>query len=164
MEKDVKTVLYKVHKKLQARIISFAGFKMPVWYTSIIDEHLSVRNKVGIFDLSHMGELFFEGSDVLDYLQSITPNDVSLMNDGDCQYNMLTTEKGTIVDDMIIYKYNHKKYMIIVNAANIKKDINWFESHLKGNVKIIDACNDYSLIAVQGPSSVEVLEDYGLTT
>ena len=158
---DKKTALYNIHSKLGAKLIPFAGYIMPVWYSSIKEEHLRVRNKVGIFDLSHMGEVFVEGKDALAYLQKLTPNDLSAANDWQCQYSMLMLDSGGVVDDLIFYKYNKEKYLIVINASNIDKDINWLMKHKQGDVKISHLSDEYSLIAIQGPESENVLQDFG---
>ena len=159
-----KTKLYNVHKKLNAKIIDFAGFLMPVQYTSIISEHKAVRNSVGVFDVSHMGKIFIEGEDSLDFIQHITINDASKLFAGRVQYSAMCYSDGGIVDDLLVYKFNNNKFMFVVNAANIEKDFNWMNENLDfrldGNVfdiKINNFSNEYSLIAVQGPNSKEVI-------
>ena len=118
-----KTKLYNIHEKLNSKIVEFAGFLMPVQYTSIIAEHKAVRNSVGIFDVSHMGEVFIEGDKAIDFVQLITINDASKLFPGRVQYSAMCYPDGGIVDDLLVYKLNDKKYMLVINAANIDKDV-----------------------------------------
>ena len=126
-----KTKLYEVHQKLGGKIVPFAGFLMPIQYEGINIEHLHVRNNVGLFDVSHMGEFILKGDQSLSLLQLICSNDVSSIGDGRAQYNCLINETGGIIDDLIIYKFNDNKFMLVTNAANIKKDWNWINLHNK---------------------------------
>ncbi|MEJ2614098.1 MAG: glycine cleavage system aminomethyltransferase GcvT [Ignavibacteriaceae bacterium] len=153
-----KTKLYNIHEKLNAKIVEFAGFLMPVQYTSIIAEHKAVRNSVGIFDVSHMGEIFIEGKKALDFVQHLTINDASKLSTGRVQYSAMCYPDGGIVDDLLIYKLDENKYMLVINAANIDKDVNWMKDNNKFDVMITDSSSDYSLIAVQGPKSKEVVQ------
>lgn len=166
MEKDYKrTSLYANHQKLNARIIQFAGWEMPVWYSGIIQEHLCVRNNVGIFDVSHMGEFYFEGPGALAFLNSMVTNDLSKVKDLQGQYNLLHTEDGGIVDDLIVYRVDEQHWFTVVNAGNIDKDWGWFQKFLPtdGSVTAINRSNDYSLFALQGPKVFNVLSDLGVT-
>lgn len=152
------TKLNLIHKQLNAKLVEFAGFEMPVYYTSIVDEHMAVRNNVGIFDVSHMGEIFIKGSDALDFVQKITINDASKLVTGKAQYSAMCYENGGIVDDLLVYKL-HESFMLVVNASNKDKDFNWMKKNIKNeNVEIIDKSDDYTLIAVQGPKSAETLK------
>ena len=153
-----KTKLYNAHEKLNAKIVEFAGFLMPVQYTSIIAEHKAVRNSVGIFDVSHMGEVFIEGEKALDFVQHITINDASKLFPGRVQYSAMCYQDGGIVDDLLVYKLDDNNFMLVINAANIDKDINWMNDNNQFNVKITNPSDDYSLIAVQGPKSREVVQ------
>lgn len=168
MEGDLKsnvkrTALYDRHIELGARIIEFAGFDMPVWYTGMVEEHLAVRTKAGIFDLSHMGEVFFEGPGAFDYLQSITCNDLSKISEGKCQYTLLTMPEGGVVDDLIIYQLGKEKFLAVINASRVDNDIPWFRAHLpSGGVQMTNVSDETSLIAVQGPASIELLADFGV--
>jgi len=158
-----KTALHEEHIKLGARMIEFAGFHMPVWYTGMIEEHQIVRTKVGLFDLSHMGEVYFEGEGAFDYLQSITCNDLSKIKPGRCQYTLLTTPGGGVIDDLIIYWLEAEKFLAVINASRINEDVRWFKEHLPlGGVHMTNACDRTALIAVQGPSSEELLQDFGI--
>lgn len=165
MEKDHKrTSLYASHQKLNARIIQFAGWEMPVWYSGIIQEHLNVRQNVGIFDVSHMGEFYFEGPGALEFLNSMVTNDLAKVKDFQGQYNLLHTEEGGIVDDLIVYRVDEQHWFTVVNAGNIDKDWNWFQKFLPqdGSVKSINRSNDFSLFALQGPKAFSVLNDLGV--
>ncbi len=156
---DIKKVaLNDIHEKLGAKMIPFAGYNMPVRYSSDIEEHKCVREKVGVFDVSHMGEFFIEGPDALDLIQKITSNDASKLEVGKAQYSCFPNATGGIVDDLIVYKLAEEKYMLVVNASNIDKDWNWVEQHKTGNVTTSNKSDDYSLLAVQGPKSVETLQ------
>jgi aminomethyltransferase len=112
------TVFNKIHKDLGARMVEFAGFEMPLEYSGIVNEHLTVRNSVGVFDVSHMGEIFVKGPEAINFLQRITSNDVSKLEAGKAQYSCFPNGKGGIVDDLIVYKYEEDKYMLVVNASN----------------------------------------------
>ncbi|MFZ0455728.1 MAG: glycine cleavage system aminomethyltransferase GcvT [Ignavibacteriaceae bacterium] len=153
-----KTKLYNIHKKLNAKIVEFAGFLMPVQYTSIIAEHKAVRNAAGIFDVSHMGEVFIQGKNALDFVQQITINDASKLFPGRVQYSAMCYPDGGIVDDLLVYKLDDTKYMLVINAANIDKDVKWMKDNNKFDVKINDSSNEYSLIAVQGPKSKDIVQ------
>jgi len=151
--------LEKVHESLGAKMTPFAGFNMPLKYSSDIEEHTCVRNGVGVFDVSHMGEFLIEGTDALALIQKIISNDASKLTDGQALYSCLMNGKGGIVDDLLVYRFNDKKYMLVVNAANIEKDKNWI---LKWNdfneVKFTDISEQTSLLAVQGPKAEKVLQ------
>ena len=153
-----KTTLYSVHEKLNAKIVDFAGFKMPVQYSSIIAEHKAVRNSVGVFDVSHMGEIFIRGEEALDFVQHITINDASTLTSGRVQYSAMCYPDGGIVDDLLVYRINEKKFMLVVNASNKEKDFNWMKENNKFNVNIDDESDEYSLLAVQGPNSKNVIQ------
>jgi len=153
-----KTRLYSIHEKLGAKIVDFAGYKMPVQYTSIIFEHKSVRTSVGVFDVSHMGEIFISGEKALDFVQHITVNDASLLIDGRVQYSAMCYKDGGIVDDLLVYRINEKKYMLVVNASNKDKDYQWMIENNNFEVDINDESDEYSLLAVQGPNSKKVIE------
>ena len=120
-----KTFLYSKHSELGAKISDFAGFQMPISYTSVNKEHLHVRNSVGIFDVSHMGEIIVTGKNSTNLLQRICSNDISKLNPGMAQYNCITNFKGGIIDDLIVYQIDEDKYLLVVNASNIQKDYNW---------------------------------------
>lgn len=153
-----KTKFYELHKKAGAKIVEFAGYEMPVQYSSIIAEHKAVRDSVGVFDVSHMGEIFVEGSNALDFIQHITVNDASKLSPGKVQYSAMCYPDGGIVDDLLVYNIAEKKYMLVVNAANIEKDYNWMIENNKFGVKINNLSDEYSLLAVQGPNSELVVQ------
>ena len=152
-----KTTLYNHHIEKDAKIVSFAGFAMPIQYSGIIDEHNTVRNSVGIFDLSHMGEFEISGKGAEVFLQKMTINDVANLEIGQAQYTAMCTNEGGIIDDCVLYR-NEVFYLIVVNASNIEKDFLWLNKHLEENVSLIDASDDTTLIAVQGPESKELLK------
>ncbi|MEN8192165.1 MAG: glycine cleavage system aminomethyltransferase GcvT [Bacteroidota bacterium] len=154
-----KTKFYNVHKKLGAKLIEFAGYLMPVQYSSIINEHKVVRNSVGVFDVSHMGEVIIKGERALDFVQYITINDASKLSDGRVQYSAMCYEDGGIVDDLLIYRMNKDEYFLVINASNIEKDIEWMNRNNSFGVEIINESDEYSLLAVQGPNSKKVLQE-----
>jgi aminomethyltransferase len=122
-----KTKFYFLHERLGAKIVDFAGFKMPIQYTSILNEHKAVRNSVGVFDVSHMGEIFILGKDAAKVAQYITVNDVSKLTPGRVQYSAMCYENGGIVDDLLVYKFNDEKFMFVVNASNKDRDFEWIK-------------------------------------
>lgn len=152
-----KTKLYNVHKKLGAKIVEFAGFEMPVQYSSIIAEHKAVRNSAGVFDVSHMGEVFVSGSTALEFVQYITVNDASKLSDGRVQYSAMCYPDGGIVDDLLVYKIDDRNFMLVINASNIEKDFQWMNDNNISGAVLKNCSDDYSLIAVQGPNSKEIL-------
>lgn len=156
---EVKNVaLNDLHVKLGGKMVSFAGFNMPVRYSSDIDEHKCVREKVGVFDVSHMGEFFVSGTGALALIQKVTSNDASKLEKGQAQYSCFPNETGGIVDDLIVYKLEEAEYMLVVNASNIEKDWNWIKKFQTDDVTLVNASDHYSLFAVQGPKAVETLQ------
>lgn len=154
-----KTPFYNKHVSLGAKIVEFAGFQMPVMYSSIMDEHMTVRTKAGLFDVSHMGEFLVEGNDAEAFLNYLTLNDVSVLDDNQAQYSAMCYPDGGIVDDLIVYRLEKEKYMMVVNAGNIQKDFEWVKTNLKGKVSVKNASDDYALLALQGPESVQILKE-----
>ena len=152
-----KTPFTEIHRSLGAKLVEFAGFEMPVQYSGIIDEHLAVRNKVGVFDVTHMGEFIVRGKDAGAFLQRMTINDVSKLFEGRIQYSALCYDNGGIVDDLLVYHCGDH-YMLVVNASNTQKDFDWLKSHLSGDVELKDLSDSYSLLAVQGPRSLATLQ------
>lgn len=152
------TKFNRIHKKLNAKLVEFAGYEMPVYYNSIVEEHLAVRENVGMFDVSHMGEIFITGEDALAFVQKITINDASKLNVGKAQYSAICYGNGGIVDDLLVYRLENG-FMLVVNAANKDKDYEWMLQNKEGNVIIEDQSDDYSLIALQGPKSLETLQN-----
>lgn len=158
-----QTFLHDKHIKLGARMVDFAGWHMPVQYSSIIEEHKTVRENVGLFDVSHMGEVIVKGEDALPYLNKLVPQDVTKLVDRKAVYCQMTNKQGGIIDDLIIYKIEDNKYLIIVNAARIDEDLNWMVRNKLGfNVDIINESHNYSLLAVQGPKAVELIQKMGV--
>jgi aminomethyltransferase len=150
--------LNDVHVKLGAKMVPFAGYNMPVRYSSDIEEHMAVRNDVGVFDVSHMGEFTLKGPNALDLIQRVTSNDASKLVDGQAQYSCLPNETGGIVDDLIIYKVKDNDYLVVVNASNIEKDWNWISKFNTKGVDMKNISDDICLFAVQGPKAVTVLQ------
>ena len=153
------TELNDIHVGLGAKMVEFAGYNMPVQYAGVKAEHLSVRESIGVFDVSHMGEFFVSGENSFAFLQSILSNDLSKIVDGQAQYTCLPNETNGIVDDLIVYKFNTNKYMLVVNASNIEKDWNWINSKKSHGVNIKNESNDYSLLAIQGPNAIEAMQN-----
>jgi len=153
-----KTRFNKIHYSLGAKMVEFAGYEMPVQYSSIISEHKAVRNSVGVFDVSHMGEIFISGERALDFVQLITINDASKLEPGKVQYSAMCYTDGGIVDDLLVYKIADDNFMLVVNASNIEKDFNWMVENNEYSVEINNSSDDYSLLAVQGPNSGKVIQ------
>lgn len=153
-----RTALYNKHVSLGAKMVPFAGFDMPVQYSGLLDEHFAVREKVGIFDVSHMGQFYVEGDGALDLLQWITTNDVAKLAKRQAQYSCLPNENGGIVDDLIVYKMAADKYFVVVNASNIDKDWKQFTSQNKFGATLTNVSDETSLIAIQGPKATETLQ------
>jgi aminomethyltransferase len=154
-----QTKFFNIHKNLNAKIIEFAGFEMPIHYTSIIQEHKAVRNSVGVFDVSHMGEIIIKGDRALDFVQYVTINDASKLFPGRVQYSAMCYEDGGIVDDLLVYKISENEFMFVVNASNIDKDFQWLVQNNKFNVFLENKSDSYSLLAIQGPNSLKVVEN-----
>ena len=146
------------HISLGAKMIEFAGYNMPVSYSGLNDEHATVRNGVGVFDVSHMGEFILKGDNALDLIQRVTSNDASVLTDGKAQYSCLPNGKGGIVDDLLVYRIDEKTYMLVVNASNIDKDWNWISSHNTKGVDMKNISDRTSLLAVQGPKAIDTLQ------
>lgn len=155
---DKKTPLYDVHEKLGGKIVPFGGYLLPVQYgTGVITEHMAVRTRAGLFDVSHMAELMFEGPDAVANIQRLCTTDIAFMTDGQVKYAMMCNEKGGIVDDLVIYRMKEDKYMLVVNAGNHEKDAAWVETYLSGDVKYEDISESLAQIALQGPESEGIL-------
>lgn len=153
------TTLTQVHIDLGARMVPFAGFNMPVQYEGVIAEHLTVRNGVGVFDVSHMGEFLVEGPNALQLIQKVTSNDASTLVIGRAQYSCLPNETGGIVDDLIVYRVKEETYLLVVNASNIEKDWDWISKYNKDAGAVMrNLSDDYSLLAIQGPKAVEAMQ------
>ena len=150
------TALTSEHEALGAKLVDFAGFRMPIQYHSIRGEHMRVRQTVGVFDVSHMGEFFVTGADREEFLQRVTVNDVKGMAVGQAQYNCMCLPHGGIVDDLLIYK-SADHIMVVVNASNVEKDWNWLSRNVAGDVQLTDRSSEFSLLAVQGRNAVDVV-------
>ena len=150
--------LNDVHVKLGGKMVPFAGYHMPVRYSSDIEEHMTVRNGVGVFDVSHMGEFTITGPHALDLIQRVTSNDAAKLSDGQAQYSCLPNEHGGIVDDLIVYRIGENNYLIVVNASNIEKDWNWFARFNTMGADMKNISDDICLFAVQGPKATETLQ------
>jgi len=153
-----KTTLYPIHEKIGAKIVEFAGYMMPIQYTSIIAEHKAVRDSVGVFDVSHMGEVFVTGEKAKDFVQNITVNDVSKLYPGRVQYSAMLYNDGGIVDDLLVYKFADDKFLLVVNGSNVEKDFNWMKENNTFGVALENKSDEYSLLAVQGPNSTKTLQ------
>ena len=153
-----RTALFDKHVSLGAKIVPFAGFEMPVQYSGVTEEHFAVREKAGMFDVSHMGQFFIEGPGSKELLQKVTTNNVDTLEDGKAQYSCLPNENGGIVDDLIVYKIADEKYFVVVNASNIDKDWNNISKYNTFGAKMTNASDDMSLIAIQGPKATEILQ------
>ena len=155
----MKTIaLQSSHEALGAKMVPFAGYTMPVQYIGVNAEHETVRNGVGVFDVSHMGEFLIEGPNALDLIQSVSSNDASKLSVGNAQYSCLPNETGGIVDDLIIYKIKEDTYLLVVNASNIEKDWNWIVSKNTMGAELKNISEAYSLLAIQGPKAVEAMQ------
>ncbi|MBL0328712.1 MAG: glycine cleavage system aminomethyltransferase GcvT [Bacteroidetes bacterium] len=156
---ELKSVaLENKHIALGAKMVPFAGYNMPVSYSGLNDEHATVRNAMGVFDVSHMGEFILKGEHALDLIQRVTSNDAAVLADGKIQYSCLPNDKGGIVDDLLVYRMNQNEYMLVVNASNIEKDWNWISKFNTKGVEMKNISDDVSLLAVQGPKAILALQ------
>lgn len=152
------TALTDKHISLGAKMVPFAGYNMPVQYEGINVEHATVRNAVGVFDVSHMGEFIVKGENALDLIQRVTSNDAAKLHDGKVQYSCLPNKDGGIVDDLLVYRIDEKTYMLVVNASNIEKDWKWIQQFNTANVEMHDISDKTSLLAIQGPKAADALQ------
>lgn len=152
------TAFNEIHKKAGAKMVEFAGYEMPIEYTGIIDEHNTVRNAVGVFDVSHMGEFWVKGPNALELVKKLTSNDPATLVPGQAQYACFPNGKGGIVDDLLVYYYQPEKYMLVVNAANIEKDWNWVVSNNNVGAELENASDRISQLAIQGPKALATLQ------
>ena len=157
------TPFTKFHEQAEARMVPFAGYNMPVEFTGITDEHITVREKAGVFDVSHMGEFWVTGPSAIDFIQYITSNDASLLFDGKIQYSCFPNGKGGIVDDLLVYRFNSEKYLLVVNAANIEKDWNWCVKNasrfgITPGRDLVNASDDTAQLAIQGPLAMKAMQ------
>lgn len=159
MGTDLKrTPLFDEYAKYGGKTIDFGGWELPVQFSSIKEEHDAVRNRAGLFDVSHMGEIIVEGTDSLPYLQYLLTNDISKVEIGGAQYNAMCYENGGVVDDLLVYHLEENRYLLCVNAANIEKDYDWMLRHVEGEVTVTNKSDEYAQIALQGPLSEEILQ------
>ncbi len=152
------TALSLVHEALGAKMVPFAGYNMPVSYEGVVAEHETVRSAVGVFDVSHMGEFLITGPNALALIQKVTSNDASKLEDGQAQYSCFPNADGGIVDDLIVYRLEAEKWLLVVNASNIEKDWNWIASHNDVDAELKNLSEDFSLLAIQGPKAVEAMQ------
>lgn len=150
--------LHAIHEALNAKMLPFAGYNMPIQYEGVKAEHAAVRESVGVFDVSHMGEFLLEGPNALALIQKVTSNDASKLKIGDAQYSCLPNATGGIVDDLLVYRVKEETYLLVVNASNIDKDWDWISSHNNDNVFMVNLSDGYSLLAIQGPKAVEAMQ------
>jgi aminomethyltransferase len=153
-----RTALYDVHSALKAKIVPFAGFEMPVEYSGITNEHMCVRSGVGVFDVSHMGEFWVKGPQALSFVQKVTTNDASTLEIGKIQYSCFPNGKGGIVDDLLVYRYDTEKYLLVVNAGNIDKDWQWCQAQNSMGAELENASDNISQLAIQGPKATVLLQ------
>ena len=155
-----KTPLNKAHRDLGGKMVDFGGWDMPVQYTAgVISEHLATRTRAGLFDVSHMGEFYVEGEDAIRFVDKLTTNDVTKLVDGQAQYSTLTRENGTVVDDLLVYRFDSDKLLLVVNASTTEKDWEWISSHVAGeNITLTNASADYCQIAVQGKDALAIVQ------
>lgn len=152
------TPFINIHKALDAKMHEFAGYLMPIEYSGIIDEHLTVRNAVGVFDVSHMGEIWVKGPKAFDFVQRMTTNDVAALPIGKIQYSCLPNGKGGIVDDILVYHYEYQKYLLVVNASNLEKDWKWLNDNNTEGAEMDNASEWMAQLAVQGPKATQILQ------
>ncbi len=153
-----KTAFYDYHLALGAKMVPFAGFEMPVEYAGIKHEHLNVRNNIGVFDVSHMGEIWVKGPAAFELVQKLTSNDIQKLIPGGIQYTCFPNESGGIVDDLLVYYYDREKYLLVVNASNLEKDYNWVIDHNQEGAELENASEHMAQLAVQGPRATELLQ------
>ena len=153
-----KTVFNEIHRQCGGKMVPFAGFDMPVEFAGITAEHMAVRNSVGVFDVSHMGEIWVKGPQALAFVQKVTSNDAAALTEGKIQYSCFPNGKGGIVDDLLVYHYSENKYLLVVNASNIEKDLTWCVSQNTMGAVIQNASDDISQLAIQGPNAQKVLQ------
>lgn len=155
---EMKTPLYECHVQAEGKMVPFAGYILPVQYkTGVIAEHMAVRKAAGLFDVSHMGEVILEGRDVFKNVQNLVTNDCTSMVDGQVRYSPMCNEEGGVVDDLLVYRINHEKFMLVINASNRHKDIEWIRKHLSGDVRLSDISDETAMVALQGPMAKTIL-------
>jgi len=152
------TAFKQIHEALGAKMLPFAGYNMPIQFTGINDEHETVRTRLGVFDVSHMGEIWVKGPKALDFIQYVTTNDASVLTDGKVQYSCLPNGKGGIVDDLLVYRINAETYLLVVNASNVEKDWEWMNSQNKVGAMLYNASDEIAQLAVQGPLALKAMQ------
>ncbi len=157
------TPFYDFHKSLGAKMHEFAGFEMPIEYKNITEEHADVLNSAGVFDVSHMGEIWIEGENAIKFLQKMTSNDVMRLQPGKIQYSCLMNDRGGVVDDFLLYMFSDTKFLLVVNASNIEKDYQWLLTYQPDGVTITNASDDFAQLAVQGPLATRLLQHFTCT-
>ncbi len=155
-----QTPLHDEHVRLGAKMVDFGGWSMPVQYTGIIDEHNAVRGKLGIFDISHMGQFFAKGPGALGWLNGLLTNNVERLSVGECQYTFLLNDAGGVIDDLIVYRIGEENYLLVVNAAKIDEDFAWMKSHLAAGVEFVNRSEEFAGLAVQGPRSAQLFDAF----
>src|SRR5687767_996850 len=156
-----KTPLNEAHRALGGKMVDFGGWDMPVQYPAgVIEEHMATRTRAGLFDVSHMGEIWVEGPDAIKFVNRLTTNDATQLVDGQAHYSALTNEKGGVVDDLLVYRFDQQKLLLVVNASTTDKDWDWITSHKGGDeVVLTNVSKDYCQIAIQGPKAVVILQE-----
>src|SRR5215813_4566656 len=152
------TPLAPLCRELGARMVDFSGWELPVQFSSVLEEHQAVRTSAGLFDVSHMGEVEVRGPEAIDLVQRVTCNDASRLRAGRAQYTALTTEKGTFVDDLVVYRRAEEDFLLVVNASNTEKDFAWIASQARGRVEVVNASARYAQLALQGPRAQVILQ------
>ena len=153
------TPLVRLFREMGARLVDFAGWELPVQFSSVIEEHLAVRSHAGLFDVSHMGEIEIRGRAALDLVQTVTCNDAARLGPGQAQYTVLTTEKGTFVDDILVYRRGDREFLLVVNASNTDKDFAWIAAQARGDVEVVNASARWAQLALQGPKAETILQE-----
>lgn len=154
-----KTAFNAIHHLLGAKMVDFAGYEMPVQYKGINHEHETVRNNIGVFDVSHMGEILIQGKEALSLIQKITSNDASKLFPRKVQYSCMPNDTGGIIDDLLVYMISKDDYLLVVNASNIEKDLNWIHEQNSFDAQVSNISDSMSLLAVQGPKAQQVLQN-----
>jgi len=153
----MQTALHEIHRRLGARFVPFAGWDMPVQYRGILEEHRAVRERAGLFDVSHMGEVEIRGARALEVVQELTVNDAARLRDGQVQYSMLCLPSGGVVDDITVNRLSAERFLLCVNASNVEKDFEWMREHARGRAEVLDRSPEYCLLALQGPRAADIL-------
>ncbi|HEY4550861.1 MAG TPA: glycine cleavage system aminomethyltransferase GcvT, partial [Bacillus sp. (in: firmicutes)] len=153
-----RTPLFESYKKFGAKVIDFGGWELPVQFSSILEEHEAVRKDAGLFDVSHMGEVLVEGKDAESYINYLVTNDVTKVTINQAQYSAMCYPDGGTVDDLLVYKLEDEKYLLVINASNIEKDFEWMQQNVKGEVTLQNISNEVAQLAIQGPKAEAILQ------